>query len=80
MRKTNRVGQQQSMALLPGVRSLEAVQRLVVRVEAISYALLRRRILSTIVICSIVWLASVWVAAALAQACRSHLPINRGFR
>jgi hypothetical protein len=30
--------------------------------------LLRRRILSTIALCSIVWLASVWLAAAIAQA------------
>jgi hypothetical protein len=30
--------------------------------------LLRRRILSTIALCSIVWLASVWLAAAVAQA------------
>jgi hypothetical protein len=37
-------------------------------VEAASYALLRRRILSAIAICSIVWLASLWLAAALAQA------------
>jgi hypothetical protein len=44
------------------------IQRLVLCVEATSYALLRRRILSIVALCSIVWLASVWLAAAIAQA------------
>ena len=65
MRKTNRV-QQQSMGLL-WVRSLGAAQRLVVCIEKISYALLSRRIQSAVAICSIAWLASLWLAAALAQ-------------
>jgi len=72
MRKTIR---QQSMASVLSVRRLETGQCLVSYVEAATYALLRRRILSTIVICSIVWLASVWVAAALAQAQES--PSNK---
>ena len=50
------------------VASCAPVQRLVLCVEATSYALLRRRILSIIALCSIVWLASVWLAAAIAQA------------
>jgi len=54
-------------------RSLENVQRLVGRGEAIGYALLRRRILSAIAICSILWLASLWLAAALVQAQESPL-------
>jgi hypothetical protein len=44
------------------------VQRFVLCVEATSYALLRRRILSIIALCSTVLLASVWLAAAIAQA------------
>ena len=84
MRKTSRIQQQQSMASIPPERSLQTVQPLVACVEAISYALLRRRILSAIAVCSIVWLASLWLAAALAQAQesrpRSHLPMNRAFR
>jgi len=66
MRKANQI-KQQSMALRP-VRSLGAAQRLVICVEAASYALLRRRILSAVAVCSIVWLASLWLAAAIAQA------------
>ena len=67
MRKTTRI-QQKSMAPMPSVESLEAVRRLIACVEATSYALLRRRILSAIAVCSIVWLASLWLGAALAQA------------
>jgi hypothetical protein len=66
MRKTTRI-QQKSMAPMPSVESLEAVRRLIECVEAASYALLRRRILSAIAVCSIVWLASLWPGAALAQ-------------
>jgi hypothetical protein len=50
------------------VASCAPVQRLILCEEATSYALLRRRILSTIALCAIVWLASVWLAAAIAQA------------
>jgi hypothetical protein len=50
------------------VASCAPVQRFVLCVEATSYASLRRRILSTIALCFIVWLASVWLAAAIAQA------------
>jgi hypothetical protein len=50
------------------VVSLETVRRLLSFLESASYALLRRPILSTIVVCSIVWLASVWLVAAIAQA------------
>lgn len=64
MKRTKRI-QQQSV---PSVRSLEAAQHLVACVEAIGYALLRRRILSAIALCSFVWLASLWLSAALAQA------------
>ncbi|HEV7989280.1 MAG TPA: hypothetical protein VGP23_12390 [Candidatus Binataceae bacterium] len=67
MTKTNRI-QQKSMALMPSVESLQAVRRLIACVEATSYSLLRRRILSAIAVCSIVWLASLWLGAALAQA------------
>ena len=45
---------QPSVASMPPVRSLEAAQRLVTNIEAVSYALLRRRILSIIAVCSIV--------------------------
>ncbi len=44
------------------------VLHLISSVEAINYVLMRRRILSIVVLCSIVWLASVWLAAAMAQA------------
>ena len=67
MTKTNRI-QQKSMALMPSVESLQAVRRLIACVEATSHSLLRRRILSAIAVCSIVWLASLWLGAALAQA------------
>jgi len=60
--------EQELTALLLSARNLQATRRLVSYVEAASYALLRRRILSAIAICSIVWLASLWLAAALAQA------------
>jgi hypothetical protein len=50
------------------VASCVAVQRLFLCVEATSYVLLFQRILSTIPLCSIVWLASVAVAVAVAQA------------
>ena len=50
------------------VERLHAVRRLIACVEATSYSLLRRRILSAIAVCSIVWLASLWLGAALAQA------------
>jgi hypothetical protein len=67
MKKTTRI-RQTWMASMPSVESLEAVRHLTARIEAGSYALLRRRILSAIAICSIVWLASLWLGAALAQA------------
>jgi hypothetical protein len=44
------------------------VQCVVSCVEAISFALIRQRVLSIIALCSIVWLASIWLAAADAQA------------
>jgi hypothetical protein len=62
------LGQQKSMELVIPVKSLAAAQRLVARVEAVNYALLRQRILSAVAVCSIVWLASLWLAAAIAQA------------
>lgn len=68
MRKTARIRQQS----MPSVRSLEAAQRLVGCVEAVGYALLRRQILSAIAICSIVWLTSLWLGAAIAQAQESN--------
>jgi len=60
--------QQKSMGLVIPVKSLAAVQCLVAYVETVSYALLRRRILSTIAVFSFVWLASLWLGATLAQA------------
>jgi hypothetical protein len=60
--------EQQSAASVLSVRSLEATRSLVSCVETASYALQRRQILSIIAVCSIVWLASVWLAASLAQA------------
>jgi len=62
------LGQQKSMELVIPVKSLAAVQCLVAYVETVSYALLRRRILSTIAVFSFVWLASLWLGATLAQA------------
>ena len=44
------------------------VERVISCVEVISFALIRQRILSDNRCCSIVWLASVWLAAAIAQA------------
>jgi hypothetical protein len=44
------------------------VQCVVSYVEVISFALIRQRVLSIIALCSIVWLASIWLAAADAQA------------
>jgi len=67
MTKTTEI-RQQLAASMPRMRSLEAVQRLVSYAEAASYALLHRRILSTIAICSIVWLATLWLAATIARA------------
>lgn len=43
-------------------------RRIASYLENASCALLRRRSLSTIAACSFVWLASLWMAAALAQA------------
>ena len=67
MWKTPRI-EQQSAASIRSPRSLEAARRLVSCVEAVSYALLRQRILSAVALYSIVWLASLWLTAALAQA------------
>jgi hypothetical protein len=50
----------------------ELLQRLISCIEAISYDLMRRRFLSTIALSSIVWLASIWLTAAIAQAQESH--------
>lgn len=50
------------------------IERVVSCIEAMSYALVRQRALSIIALCSIVWLASVWLAAAIAQA--QELPSN----
>jgi hypothetical protein len=44
------------------------VQCVVSCVEAISFALIRQRVLSIIALCPIVWLASIWLAVAVAQA------------
>lgn len=67
MKKTTRI-QQKSMASMMPVKNLETAQRPVTHVEAVSYVLLRRSILSAIASCSIVWLASLWLGATLAQA------------
>ena len=64
MRKTICI-QQQSML---SVSRLETARRLVACVEVASYTLLRRQILSVVAICSIVWLASLWLGAAITQA------------
>jgi hypothetical protein len=48
--------------------SYELLQRIISCIEATSYDLMRRRFLSTIALCSIVWLASIWLTAAIAQA------------
>jgi hypothetical protein len=56
------------LAAVPSVVSRETARCLLLYVEAASYTLLRRRILSTIAVCSIVWLASVWRAGAIAEA------------
>ncbi|PWT82120.1 MAG: hypothetical protein C5B58_08785 [Acidobacteria bacterium] len=53
---------------MSSAESLKAVRHLIACVEATSYALVRRRILSAIAVCSIVWLASLWLGAALAEA------------
>jgi hypothetical protein len=53
------------------VVSPETVRRLLSSVESASYALSRRRALSTIAVCSM-WLASVLPAAAIAQAQETH--------
>jgi len=67
MRRTT-LRQRRSMAPMMPAKSLVTVQRLVAHVEAASYALLRRRILSTIAVFSFVWLASLWLGATLGQA------------
>jgi hypothetical protein len=48
--------------------SYELLQRMISCIEATSYNLMRRRLLSTIALCSIVWLASIWLAATIGQA------------
>ncbi len=70
MNKATEIRQQLAASIAAGhcVVSPETVRRLLSFLESASYALLRRRILSTIAVCSIVWLASVWLAAAIAQA------------
>jgi hypothetical protein len=71
MNKVTEIRQQLAASILTAghcVVSPETVRRLLSFVEAASYALLRLRILSTVAVCSIVWLASVWQAAAIAQA------------
>ena len=67
MKKTPRIEKQSATSIWP-LRSLEAVRRLVSCVEATNYALQRQQILSAIALCSIFWLASLWLTAALAQA------------
>lgn len=70
MNKATEIRLQLAASIAAGhcVVSPETVRRLLSFLESASYALLRRRILSTIAVCSIVWLASVWLAAAIAQA------------
>jgi hypothetical protein len=48
--------------------SYELLQHIISCIEATSYDLMRRRFLSTIALCSIVWLASIWLTAVIAQA------------
>jgi hypothetical protein len=67
MLKTTEILQKSAASALT-VSSLETTRRLVSYVEAASYALLRSRVLSVITVCLIVWLASVWLAATIAQA------------
>ena len=67
MRLANRIQQKSAASMMPA-KGLEGAQRLLACVEAAGYALLRRRVLSTIALCSIVWPASLWLTAALAQA------------
>jgi hypothetical protein len=54
--------------------SRRPVQRLLLCVEPASFALLRRRTLWIIAVCSVAWLASVWLAATIARAQES--PFN----
>jgi hypothetical protein len=49
------------------IAGYQPVQCVVPRIEA-SYALIRQRALSLITVSSIVWLASIWLAAAIAHA------------
>ena len=58
-----------------GVASYPPTQCVVSCVEALNYASVCRRILSIISVCSIAWLASIWLAATIAQA---HEPASKG--
>jgi hypothetical protein len=51
-----------------GVASYPPTQCVISCVEALNYASVCRRILSIITACSVVWLASIWLAATIAQA------------
>jgi hypothetical protein len=52
-----------------------AAQCVISCVEALNYASVCRRILSIISVCSSAWLASIWLAATIAQA---HEPACKG--
>jgi hypothetical protein len=54
------------------VAGFQPVQRLVSCIEATSYTLIRQRTLSIVALCTIVWVASVWLAAAMAQESPSN--------
>lgn len=61
------------LVLVPGslvfhIVGYEPLQRVAPCLEKTSWALLRQRILTIIAMCSIAWLASIWLAAAIAQA------------
>ena len=58
-----------------GVASYPPTQCVISCVEALNYASVCRRILSIITACSVVWLASIWLAATIAQA---HEPASKG--
>ena len=71
MNKATEIWQQLAASILEAVHcvaSSERVRCLLSFVEATSYALLCQRIFSTIAVCSIVWLASVWLAGSIAEA------------
>jgi hypothetical protein len=51
-----------------GVASYPPTQCVISCAEVLNYASVCRRILSIITACSVVWLASIWLAATIAQA------------